>query len=685
MREHGFMPFSAVGVVIVLLVVAMVGQAVGLRHQRSLNTVDDASSSALLTIATSVQNDLRAAARYAVYDALWGVSKDADNYVGDEARKSAIESLAARYFAKQIATLPNAYAKHDARVEFELGDSDVQPVFNLREGGGGYVLVNVMPPKGTRVKISSWDNDLVLDLPCENLEIFIDSRYFLLQRKMQEFIDGLDSVGTSWVVMEYISAWAGAWLRGKVTLSTSRSKSFFELAWAGHELGTFGSADYAAAALGIVNATAGTSEASGSILSELSNPTLTITPIRAADVETMKGYLDRALEALTEASAALGGAREYVRRAMDEVVGFPENFDNLAQVFENARGMLEKSKTSVGRAQTHVLGAGQQFKELVDFTARTAEQNVLMAALHESLVTQIGGDFIDGTYPSPREQVAWGVGGADAKLVALEARTSAITQLVHANGDIPQLENILTNFYGEISTSIQNLLTEPAPKRWVEFDCYAEPESYEGEPPGATRERAPIYIDDEQDGTIGGLKAILRKARNNLNTMGALAGANEPALDEIESIEIDESLKQKLELDVSGLFNIDREQLYELLSPPPVQPEPGLSVFHDFNIKDPSYRREDPAGWFGSSTATPIPLWFIGITLWWAQWDITLELEDGAIEEVFDFDNPTLLQTHEFPDGPVDVHKPLAYRRELPDKTFNFRLVIISLRPFSMS
>lgn len=137
--------------------------------------------------------------------------------------------------------------------------------------------------------------------------------------------------------------------------------------------------------------------------------------------------------------------------------------------------------------------------------------------------------------------------------------------------------------------------------------------------------------------------------------------------------------------DMKVTFSTDREQLYELLPPPPIQSQPGLSVFHDFSIKEVRYGREDPAGWFGSSSPTPIPLWFIGVTLWWAQWDITLELEDGAIEEVFDFDNPTLPLTHEAMGEEFITHKPLAHRREVSRNTFNFRLVIISLRSFSIS
>ncbi len=70
---------------------------------------------------------------------------------------------------------------------------------------------------------------------------------------------------------------------------------------------------------------------------------------------------------------------------------------------------------------------------------------------------------------------------------------------------------------------------------------------------------------------------------------------------------------------------------------------------------------------------------------WWAQWDITLEHEDGIIEEIFDFDNPTLPLTHEAMGEEFIAHKPLAYRHEVSNNMFNVRLVIISLKPFSIS
>ena len=680
------MPFSAAGVVILMLVVAMVGQAIWPRHQRSLNTVDELSSSAILTIASSVQNDIRAAARYAVYDALWEVSKHANDYGSDEARKSAIESLAAGYFVERVSALPNAYAKHDSRIELKLGDSNARPTFDLREGEGGYPFADVRLPEGTRVKISSWDNSLVLELPCEDLETFIDSRYFLLQQRMRQFIDGLGSVGKNWATMEYVSAWAGAWLGRGVSLSASRSKAFFELAWAIHELGTFGSTDYAATALGLIGATEGNSDTRTDILSELTNSTSTITPLRAVDLKTMKGYIDRALEALDEASATLGEARQNIRCAIDEVTGVPENFNNADSKLENVLEKLEDAEVNLARARAHVLEVGQHFEQLINFTASLAEQNAVMTALHESLVGGVQGDFVRGDYPSTQEQVKWGVDGTDAKIATIGVRINTLVKEIGERKELREVENLISGFHDELIALTQELLAEPTPKRWVEFDSYAEPGSYEGRPPDPTRGRIPVYLDGEEDGTIGALEIVIQNARNNFDRMERISGGSEPTLEDIQNAGIDETLAQKLELDMSDLLNIDRERLYELLPPPPLRPEPGLSVFHDFNIEEVRYRREDPAGWFGSPTPTPIPLWFIGVTLWWAQWDITLELEDGAIEEIFDFENPTLLRTHELSGGlAVDVHKPLAYRYEFPDKKFNFRLVIISLKPFSCS
>ena len=404
MKQRGFMPFSAAGVVVLMLVVAMLGHGVWLRHQDSLGTIDRASASALLTILKGFKNDLEAAARYAVYDALWEVCKNASDFGSDEARESAIERLAESRFKKRITELQCAYSRHDPRVELRLMSPHV--TFDLRKGEGGFALASVRLPKGTSLRVSSWDNSLSIELPCEDLEVFIDSRYFLLQERMRNFIEGLGSVGMSWAIMEYISAWGGAWVMRKVDLEPSRSKAFFELAWATHELNTFGSADYAATALGLMGATAD-NRRSGDVLNELKNSPV-VTPLRATDVETMRGYVELALEELVRASTSLKDTKSNVGRARE--LSSAENSS-----MENVRREILEAAKSIGRARSHIAGVAVHFRGLIDFTSSSAVGNVVMAALHESLVEGIRGDFMRGDYPSPAKQVEWGVRGVDSK------------------------------------------------------------------------------------------------------------------------------------------------------------------------------------------------------------------------------------------------------------------------------
>jgi len=151
---------------------------------------------------------------------------------------------------------------------------------------------------------------------------------------------------------------------------------------------------------------------------------------------------------------------------------------------------------------------------------------------------------------------------------------------------------------------------EPSPLRWVTFESYGE------DPPQRIEERAPVYIDDESGGTIGVLKLVLEEARGNFNEMKQLSQQHEPALAELQEFDIDEELSSRLE-ESPPEFAITRENFYELLPPAPINPSPGLSVFHKFDVRSLTYVREDLAGRLGSPTATPIPLWFIGVTLWW--------------------------------------------------------------------
>jgi len=699
MKERGFMPFTAVGAIIIMLVVAMVGRAAWSCHERSVYSINSAESDAVLTSVVGIQNDLQHVARYAVYKALWDVSKRAEDYPDAAARERAIENLALNYFSEFVEELPRNYQHSDARVELEIPNSagDFLPWYlivplaltnNLPRvdirAEGDFVSADVKLPRQTRIRARTWDNSLIITLPYENFDVFIDSRYYLLQDRMDEFIGNrLEEIRKTWRNLEYVLAWAGAWTGIGVNLNEARSKAIFELAWARQELETFGSADYIATAMKLLG-TSGGNGGSEDVLSTISNPQ-TIVPLRAVDLEAMKGFIDRALSCLSSASSDLTTAKARLSNAKESVIQIPDNAENTALI-ENMRRELEAALDKFSQSKNRVREARQEFGQLVEFTAQAAGNNVIMAAIHDGLTQRARGDYIKGDYPPLQEQVEWGAAGAENKISELEAMVRSQLQIASSD-NITLVKNSISNFFTPTETRIQNLLIEPSAKRWVEFDVYDEPGACDGTP-SPTSGAVPVYIDSARDGTIGAMEVVLQSVNSNLEKMRAISETTEPSPDELRDVEIDEELKQKLGTDTQCFLEIDREALYELLPPPPIRDSPGLSVFHDFNISSVRYVREDPVGRFGFNAPTPI--WLVFFTLWYAQWEVTLELEENPIEEIFDFANPTLPRSHELAEilgnrVVVDVHKPLAYRYEAPNRSFSFKLVIISLRGFSIS
>lgn len=685
MKERGFMPFTAVGVIIVMLVVAMVGRAAWSQHERSVYSINGAESDAVLTSIAGIQNDLQHVARYAMYKALWDISKCADNYNDAATREQAIENRALRYFSEFAEELPRNYQNSDARVELEIPNATRDSSFDLR-AEGDFVSANVRLPRKTQICASTWDNGLTVTLPYENFDVFVDSRYYLLQNRMEDFMNnGLEWIRETWRNIEYLLAWAGAWTSWGVNLNEARSKAIFELAWAKQELGTFGSADYIATAMKLLGIGEGNG-GSEDVLSTISNPPEAV-PLRAVDIEAMKGFIDRALGCLSSASSDLITAKARLANAKESAIQIPDNEENTALI-ENGRGELEAALDKFSQSKNRVREACQQFDQLVEFTAQAAGNDVIMAAIYDSLTQQTRGNYVRGDYPPLQEQVAWGAAGAENKISELEAMVQSQLQIASSD-NIALIKNSISNLYTQAETRVQNLLIEPSPKRWVEFDVYDEPGACD-ETPSPTSGAVPVYIDGTQDGTIGAIEVVLQSVNSNLEKIRIISETTEPSPDELQDVEIDEELEQKLRTDTNGFLGIDREGLYELLPPPPIRDQLGLSVFHDFNISSVRYAREDPAGRLFGQNAPPTPIWLVFFTLWYAQWEITLEIQDNPIEEIFDFANPTLPRTHELAEIlgnkiVADVHKPLAYRYEAQRKTFSFKLILISLRGFSIA
>lgn len=674
MEKRGFMPFSAAGFLIVMLVVAMIGHAAWSQHHQTMNAIDDINSMSLLTVAAGVQNDLRHVARYAVYRALWQVCKHADNYENDEARVQAIEKLAAEYFLEHAKGLPRAYAS--ARVRLELPNG--WPSFNLRQAENGYVLAKVELPGRARIGISSLDSNTKLTLFCAGFEVWVDCRYFLLQERMRMFVYDIDEVCSSWKRAEYAAAW-GQVLMGRVGLNDKRSRALFELAWKNHELNTFGSADCLEMST--------SAEFNMSVPSDIDfSSNVDIAPMSVADAQRIKGHLDRTLAALRRAEVELKNVEGSIEAAINIVrknSNLPENLDARSVLLGNVKKEMNRAVETLEKAGSSIREVGMEFEQLVAFVKSKAEGDLLMKLLYRGLTSS------NGNYPPLARRVSLGVTGLEDKLVGLRWQMNTYVRKLSALDNLGLLEDQLVKLHENVKFQVWSLLAPPSSKYREEYREYPDPEVYDHEEggPSSIVRSANVYILSEPDGTISSLRATLSDARSNLEKVESISKNLERKQEDLKGAEISEELRRApVSSNPRFLDGLDREWVYETIPPPPIRKQPGLSVFHDFGIKDVRYERRDPLGWLDAGAPpTPIPLWFIGVTLYWAQWEVTLELEGTPVEEIFDFENPVLPRSLlEGSDGLTIVHKPLGYRFKVPREQFSFTLLIVSPTPFEI-
>lgn len=689
--KRGFMPFSLAGFFLLMLVLAMVCYTTWSRHQLATNTIEDVTCESLLTTAAGVQSDLQHIARYVTYQALWEVCENADNYDNDGSRENMIECLAAKYFADYVVAMQQAYKQLDARVELEFQNPpsfesspssdlfldqpkphDNLPSFYLHLVENGFALMEVRLQKQTRIRVSSWDNRITLALPCENFEVFIDCRYFLLQERMNKFIRQFDDIRSSWKWAEYAAAWGEA-MAGRVKLGESRSKTLFRLAWANHELKTFGSADYPAVAMGLagLDADALAGLASGAVIP--------VNSFSVNDVQVIISYVDSGIQNLEGIRAELTEVNKCIEYARNEV---QENSS-----LENVQLKLGSAIGSVDSILEKIQEIQQQFQQLLNHIASKSESDILMLKLYNGLTS------LDKNYPPPAQRISVGIEGVESKLMELKMQIVTFAQLIQSSNGLDNLGNSLSQLYNHVVTSVQALLAEPLPKYVESYEEYPDPSTYAVEnDPSPTPRNARIYVMEPNDGTIETLYATLRDVKTSLERMKDVATDVELEEGGLVGAEIDGELTKALlgglDMQSEQQAEFDREQLYELLPPKPIRPQPGISVFDELDIGNVKYKRVDPCGRLGGASAppTPIPLWFIDVTLYWAQWEVTLELENKPIERIFDFPNQTI------PRSPLDgnvvglakIHEALGYRYELPRKSFSFTLVIVSPQYFNI-
>jgi hypothetical protein len=476
----------------------------------------------------------------------------------------------------------------------------------------------------------------------------------LLEEKMGDFIEGRGEINTVWGIMEYIRAWGEAWLGKKVMFNESISRALFEAAWAIHEYNSFGSCDYWGTALGLA----------GSVKDVLTGDTVVVSPIDASDIDDMKLFVEKATDAIDEADSMLDDLAQELARAKE---AHAEN-----RPVENIREMLKAAAGKAGDIRAKISEVEEEFGGLVAHASQSSADDVAMASIHTALTTR----SLSQDLPSPKEQVGWAVGGIRRKLSEIETSIEKVS-----DGDITseELEGVLKS----AESVLEGLRSQPAVYGW------AVVKSYEDNPPREVENHVPIHITENSGNTLSALKHVLNGLAKNLDELLELPGVLQERLgeaggDEISRVDVneipglDDLLREKLTARVPGL-GPDRENFYRVFPPPPVNLVPGISVFHELGIKEVVYAREDLAGLCNVPRATPIPLPFLNLVLWWGQWETTIELE-GTVEEIFDFENPTILQSSPF----GYVHQPLAYRWEIPEDSYKIRVVVISLKPFEI-
>ena len=383
----------------------------------------------------------------------------------------------------------------------------------------------------------------------------------------------------------------------------------------------------------------------------------------AAEIEMMKSYIDECIFSLDAAKSELIGIKGGIERARRHASDGLENLvrSDLKSIIEGVEGI-----------RVHVKETKSSFDGLLNYTMGLSNSEL-------SLKLRSGLTESTGLRPALGEQISSGVEGVYNKLARLE---NSVRNYLQRVGENSASLGFLGELEAEIERNVRDLLTETPPRRLSGVE-YPGPENYvfdPGRPPEPTTREIEYHLIDGSNASLGTMRVVLVNAKNDFERLRGLAGIAGEVHEKIDGARIGEGLVQKLFGESRpSLGPLDREYAYELMPPPPIDSKPGISVFHDFYITDVRYERRDPLGRLLGPAAppTPIPLWFIGLTLYWAQWEISLEVGDRAVEKIFDFPNPVLPREHSLHGGSFIAHKPLAYRYEMPGMRFSFQLLIL--------
>ncbi|KXA90568.1 hypothetical protein AKJ62_00395 [candidate division MSBL1 archaeon SCGC-AAA259D14] len=740
MKKQGFLPFTTIGLILLLLSASLAVYFQWDDHQNTMNLVDKSSASTISTKVSGKRNDLKRQTREVLYNALWRVGKNAEDYSGSENREKHVENIASRLLGDRLSSLEE---KQKVRSFITRTNLNIKPPkFEIERGENGYVIADIYLPKGSSISESLPDNSVSIILPCENLRTWSDVRFFLLQDRMNEFGRELNKIERRWKYAEYVSAYAQIWGKNEINLNKDRSRALFQLSLSSHEIQKFGSTDYYAIALDLLDCF--------NPISDNYNSSRIIDPIKENKIEKLKLKIKDAFSDIRKSRNNLESLIPSIKKTIQfkpekhlqeelnaifelkkisktaERDYLQKKFQKICQEFSDTYSLptkqIDKVLHKMRKSEKLAKKSRKNFLSGLEILKKSSENNPLLKQLYE--------DFTQKENPRGIAlQIKGGVKNVIENFEYIEKRIKKSEINTYSYDNISQIfprdlqkrlkealkednrelvNKILKDAYISAENAIRHLkdhpsrdkmkkifrktleeikiqIKEPEPNWRKNYRNYPEPgQSPSKEPEEKTIEK---YVIPPQKGTIGGIAKILKKTKSNLGNLGEIDKKIDKKKKKLEKFEIDKSIKRYIgeEPSFSNLSGISREKCYEIVPPIPLKLDPGITVYHELNIKEVSYDREDPLGLVHESAPpTPIYLWFIDTIIYWSMWNVKIKFGKPLTEEIFDYKNQTIPKPIT-DDSKTYIHKPLPYKREFQKSEFSFRLLAFSLRNFAIS
>lgn len=744
MKKRGFIPFAAVGVILIIISASLVAYFEWNRHYNVKTSLNESYVSSLSSRLASGRNDLKRQARESLYQALWQVSKNVDENgdLGDQEKR--VEEISSRDLNQKLPLLMDKKLENPLYPKLNVGSK--KPKIEINPAEGGYVDMKVKFPDNTFFSGSSPDDTTEISSYLDNIRSEVDVRFFLLQNRMEEFEEELYRVKRRWKYAEYASAYIQAWKTGGINLSKDRTKGLFRISLASHEINHFGSTDYRAIAQDWLNYFTDID------ISNLQDSNNVVEPVPGEEIGILRDGIDKSISKMRKSSVKLESVVDEVMEfyryepgkelqgKLDDLIYLEEEdwidrSDSILKKFRKIcksfrRGYSfphkksEKALEKISKVENLVRGSWGDFLEVSRYMENLSDRYTVVKHLYEDFTE---GEDPPGVFLQIREGVKNTLENIDLLRGKVKSMRDPMENYIYLDNIFPSdYEESLSQYlieeneemverlilksvnsaraalrrfeikheknrkktkslFQEVIEAVEKQVRIPE-SNWEEsYKKYSEPGEDVNKHP--KEEIDSKFVIKPGTGSIGGIENVLKNVKSQFNRLGDLFGDFQEKRAELEEFEMNQKLKSYIKEGPRSLpvQEIEREKIYETFTPEPLLGDPGISVYHEVEIEEVEYDREDPLGLiYKGAPPTPIYLWFIDTVIYWAMWNVKIELKDPLVEEIYDYKNQTIPRPL-IAGSDVYVHKPLAYRREIQKTDFNFRLLVFSLRNFDVS